>query len=167
MEVKKALCVALSCKQTCSLSLEAFLEINIIFNIITVNVTITITKANLFQSGPTSPAPGQSLTKPQPPWNLIPRSSTAAPYLWRSATWGSIRNNRGFQGLVPSPPQFWRSEGGARVREQRGAEVGEGGLREAGGGNGGEVYLEVCPVRMREMDYLKAGCSQIAQRPSI
>ena len=42
-----------------------------------------------------------------------------------------------------------------------------GGLREAGGGNGGEVYLEVCPVRMREMDYLKAGCSQIAQRPSI
>ena len=45
--------------------------------------------------------------------------------------------------------------------------MGEGGLREAGGGNGGEVYLEVCPVRMREMDYLKAGCSQIAQRPSI
>ena len=29
------------------------------------------------------------------------------------------------------------------------------------------MYLEVCPVRMREMDYLKAGCSQIAQRPSI
>ena len=50
MEVKKALCVALSCKQTCSLSLEAFLEINIIINIITVNVTITstitINKAN-------------------------------------------------------------------------------------------------------------------------
>ena len=49
----------------------------------------------------------------------------------------------------------------------KGGKGGEGGLREAGGGNGGEVYLEVCPVRMREMDYLKAGCSQIAQRPSI